>query len=268
MKSRNLVIVLVVSCLLLMIGTYAAAQDVNPSVPSLECPRGGSAGEGKQMGGPGEKIKKELSLTDTQVNQLKSLRQKRMAEMKTHMSEVTGKIKAVLTPDQQAQFDLNKERMMSMKKNRRGGKGMHGGPGGMQGGMTPGQGKDTCTGPGTKENPTNMTPGQGESAAGARGAGGGQARGPMNVFFMGTAPTETQKGKIRSIMEAEKAGMKSLKAQRENDMKSILTPEQYKKFEEMKKNMGARGGQQGFGQGRRPGGKRHQQGGGSTGDGI
>jgi len=217
MKSRNLVIVLVVSCFLLMIGTYAAAQEVNPVVPSGECPMGG---EGKGKNSPGAHLKKELGLTDTQVEQLKSLHQKRRAEMMTRMKETETKIKAILTPDQQAQFDLNKERMKRRMK-RRGG--MQGGSGGMQGGP------------------------------------GGMQGGPLKARFSGMTLTETQKTKLKSLMEGEKTKMQSMKSQRENDMKSILTPEQYQKFEELKASRGKRGGQQGPGKGMRHGGKRFHQ---------
>jgi Spy/CpxP family protein refolding chaperone len=222
MKNKNLAILLFLSCLFMMIGTFAMAQDQMPSVSKsvyaqMEENGEGSASQDDQLKQAG----KGLNLTDSQKQQLKSLREKRKAERTQQMAQVEASIKSVLTPDQQAQFDLNKSRMMSRIKNRKAG----------------GDASPPEVQPGTE------TPGGGEQGKEGRG------KTIMKGMFANITLTDSQKEKLRAMREAQKPKMQAMRAQRESDMKNILTPEQYQKFQQMKQNRGKRGGQQGCPQG-------------------
>jgi len=146
----------------------------------------------KAMGDKMKQFQKDLGLTDNQVQQLKSLRERHKGERKAHFEAVQEKIKAVLTPDQMALWEKNKA-------------GMH-----CQGSDKP-----------DKEAMKNK----------------------RKAFMMELALTDTQKKKIKDIMKGERDKQKALM---QSELKSILTAEQYKKFEEkMKCHQGNKGHKEG-----------------------
>jgi Spy/CpxP family protein refolding chaperone len=135
----------------------------------------------KEMGKKMKQFQKDLGLTDSQVQQLKSLKERHKGERKAHFEAVQEKIKAVLTPDQMALWEKNKA-------------GMH-----PQQGVKPDM----------------------EAIKNKRKA-----------MMMELALTDTQKNQIKTIMKEERDKQKAIM---QSELKSILTAEQYRKFEEKMK---------------------------------
>jgi|GEM_PF-1936799 len=135
--------------------------------------------------GAGDKMKKfqkELGLTDSQVQQLKSLRERHRSDRKAHMQAVQEKIKKVLTPDQMALWDKNRESMQCEK--------------------------------GQKPDKETMMK-------------------KRKALMMEMALSDTQKKEIQTILKEERKKQRSIM---ESELQSILTPEQYKKFQEKMKS--------------------------------
>lgn len=128
-----------------------------------------------------KQFQKELGLTDSQVQQMKSLKEKHKGERKAHREAVQLKIKEVLTPDQMALWEKNRESMQCEK------------------GAKPG--KDTMM---------------------------KKRKGMMMEMGL----TDAQKQKIQAILKEERKKQRSIM---ESELQSILTPEQYKKFQEKMK---------------------------------
>lgn len=158
---------------------------------------GGKNTGGKPHGAMMERMKGELGLTDAQVKQLSSYMEKAREERKAKMGEMSARIRTVLTPEQQKLWDGKMaERKGKMKE--------------------PGK---TSAGP-------KVCPAGRENCK-----GGKDSRGFMSDINL----TDAQKAKIRSIQSEEKAKSMALKESRDKELQKILTPEQYKKYEGMKK---------------------------------
>ncbi len=158
----------------------------------VAAPTGGEQGDGRhQKKGMGEKMKqfqKDLGLTESQIQQLKSLKEKHKGERKAHQDAVQEKIKGVLTPDQMALWEKNRESMKPAK--------------------------------GEKPDFEAM-------------------KGKRKAFMMELALNETQKKQIQTIMKEERGKQR---AAIESDLKSVLTPDQYKKLQDkMKERMQNKG---------------------------
>jgi Spy/CpxP family protein refolding chaperone len=197
--KRNFAAMLFLSylCILLATSAYAAVDGFMPASDS-----GGKTGPGyspQGQGGRADMIKNKLGLTDAQMEQLRSMREKNQSERKAHMDAVNKRIKALLTPDQQALWDKS------------------------VGEMKPG------------------------------GQGGQGMKGKFKAVFQEMGLNDSQKSQIRSIMQEERGKMQAQRQTVENEMKSILTPEQSAKFEEMKKARMEGGGKRGDGKGMRKG---------------
>jgi Spy/CpxP family protein refolding chaperone len=238
MKNKTLAILLLVTFLSMSFGTFAMARDQAPSsAAAMSSPPGDNGGNGEPQGDRMKKDGKNLGLTDSQKQQMKSLRDKRKAERVQQMSQLDSRIRGVLTPDQQTQFDLNKSRMMSSAKDR----------------------KACGTTPPAEMKSEKITPGGGEQVQGGKSYGH-KGHGKMKALFTNITLTDAQKKQIDTIKEGQKSKMLAMRTEREKDLKRILTPEQFQKFQEMKQNKGKHGGQKGCPQDGKEGGKsRHHR---------
>jgi Spy/CpxP family protein refolding chaperone len=228
MKNKNLAILLLATFLSMSIGTVAMAQDpVSSSAAAMSSPLVENGGNGAPQNDRMEKGGKNLDLTDSQKQQLKSLRDKRKAERAEQKSQFESSIRGILTPDQQAQFDRNKSTMTT----------------GMKNAKAPG-----------KTPPADMKPG---TCTMSRGEGGQKGRGHRwsQALFTTITLTDSQKKQIDTIREGQKSKMLAMRTERDNEMKRILTPQQYQKFQEMKQNRGKHGGQNGCPRGGKGGDK-------------
>ncbi len=124
--------ILLVVCLLALGSTAPVLRAEDSAAP-----------EGKKehpKGNPGERMTKELGLTDAQAEQMKAIHEasreqlkalkedtslskedKKAAAVKIHEA-TKAKVDALLTPEQQAKFDKMREGMKEHMKERRGGK--------------------------------------------------------------------------------------------------------------------------------------------------
>ncbi|MGV8122334.1 MAG: hypothetical protein AB2L14_21450 [Candidatus Xenobiia bacterium LiM19] len=144
-----------------------------------------------QKKGSGDKMKqfqKELGLTDSQVQQWKNLRERHKSDRKAHKQAVQEKITKVLTPDQMALWDKNRESMQCEK--------------------------------GQKPDKETMMK-------------------RRKALMMEMGLTDTQKKEIKTILKEERKKQRSIM---ESELQSILTPEQYKKFQEKMKGHMQNGG--------------------------
>ena len=155
-------------------------------IPAAAAAPGGQQGDCQcHKKGSGEKMKqfqKELGLTDSQVQQLKSLKERHKSERKSHMEAVQEKIKKVLTPDQMALWDKNRASMQCEK--------------------------------GEKPDKETMMK-------------------KRKALMMEMGLNDTQKKEIQTILKEERKKQRSIM---ESELQSILTPEQYKKFQEKMKS--------------------------------
>ncbi len=131
--------ILLVVCLLAFGSTAPVLRAEDTAAPEGKKERS----EGKKerpKGNPGEKLKKELGLTDAQAEQIKAIHEasreqvktiiedksmspedKKAAAMKLH-EETKAKVDALLTPEQKAKSDKMREGMKEHMKDRRDGK--------------------------------------------------------------------------------------------------------------------------------------------------
>jgi Spy/CpxP family protein refolding chaperone len=138
--------ILLVVCLLAFGSTAPVLHAEGSAAPEGKKERA----EGKKAlpkGNPGERMKKELGLTDAQAKQMKAIHEasreqmkaikdneslskeeKKAAAMKLH-EETKAKVDALLTPEQKAKSDKMREGMKEHMKDRRDGKDGPGGPG-------------------------------------------------------------------------------------------------------------------------------------------
>jgi Spy/CpxP family protein refolding chaperone len=218
MNNKTLTIMILVSCLSLSIGTFAMAQDQAPSsAAAIGSPLVDNGGNGAPQGDQMKKDRNSLGLTDSQKQQLKSLKDKRKTERTQQRSQFDSSIRGILTPDQQAQFDRNKTTMMNSMKDRK------------AGGNTP---------------RADMKPGAGTTIGSEQGHRG-KGHGGMKALFANITLTDSQTKQIQTIREGQKSKMLAMRTERENEIKSILTPQQFQKFQEMKQSRGKHGGHKG-----------------------
>jgi Spy/CpxP family protein refolding chaperone len=185
----NLAIMLVLSylCMLLATSAYAA---VDSFVPASNTGGNQMGPQGRGQGDGARVLKEKLGLTDVQVEQLKSFREKHKAERQAQMDSAKSRVKAILSPDQQALWERN----------------------------------------------------MGEMKAAGQGN-----RGRMKSMMQEMGLSDSQKTQIRSIMEEERGKMQAQRQTVQNELKTILTPDQFSKFEEMRKARMERGGRSGEG---------------------
>ncbi|MHC9538922.1 MAG: hypothetical protein AB9903_05330 [Vulcanimicrobiota bacterium] len=153
----------------------AAGDDKKCEGCNCQCHKKGSGDKMKQF-------QKELGLTDSQIQQLKSLKERHKSERKAHMEAVQEKIKKVLTPDQMALWDKNRENMQCEK--------------------------------GEKPDKETMMK-------------------KRKALMMEMGLNDTQKKEIQTILKEERKKQRSIM---ESELQSILTAEQYKKFQEKMKS--------------------------------
>ncbi len=149
-------------------------------------------------------LKKELGLSDSQVQKLQNMLEKSRQAHKEKRTVLEGKLRAVLTPEQQKIWDSKKGEIAQAGHKKHRARFKEGAPDNSMhsGGMPP----------------------QGERRKALKG------------MIQGLNLSDEQKDRIQAIMDGEKENMKLARGTATKDIRSILTPEQFEKFEALKKD--------------------------------
>ncbi len=236
----------------LLIGSLVAAKDVAAPAPAAPAPMAAAPKPGP---GPGdhlrEMIGEKLGLTDEQRKKLEAIRTERRAALdavhddkalspqdkraRAHglMESFRGRMKAVLTAEQQKKMEQVRERLMSRRQNgRQGFAGPRGGPQGF--------------GPGP----------QGFGFGPQPGPQGFRPSGPMEMIQEGNRMaeegqkqlarqlglSEEQSARLRDLARQHQEKARALQKEFHDQMQSVLTPEQQARAKEMPERQG-RGGE-------------------------
>ncbi len=211
-------------------------------------------------------MKEELGLTESQCQQFQGIVEKRRRERKDDMAALTTRVRGILTPEQQKIWDSRKESMGQMRSGASTGGGYesrqrrsaNAGEGyesrqrrsaaSTGGGYESRQRRSANAGEGYESRQRRSAASAGgysesgkrmfrnDSMTGRKGAnaGGRLQNGGMGDVIKELNLSEGQRNEIQSIMEEQKAKMQTVRKSMEDDLKGVLTPEQYKKLEEKK----------------------------------
>ncbi len=182
-------------------------------------------------------MKEELGLTESQCQQFQGIVEKRRRERKDDMAALTTRVRGILTPEQQKIWDSRKESMGQMRSGASTGGGYESR---QRRSANAGEGyesrqrRSAASAGGYSESGKRMF--RNDSMTGRKGAnaGGRLQNGGMGDVIKELNLSEGQRNEIQSIMEEQKAKMQTVRKSMEDDLKGVLTPEQYKKLEEKK----------------------------------